>query len=150
MKIDYNKILRSNLLNVFKDVLNKIKKDGLSEGHHLYITFDTTNNKLQIPKWLIKRYPREMTIIIQHEYWNFDINISSFNIGLSFDDIKVNLKIPFGSVISFVDPYANFGLKLIQENNNEEIKKSNLKKDQKTLDKKEVNNIIDFKNYKKN
>ena len=147
MKINYKEILNKNMLNVFKDVLINIEKNGLQENHHLYITFDTKNSKVIIPKWLEEKYPNEMTIIIQHEYWNFKTKNDSFNIGLSFDDIKTDLKISFNSVISFADPYANFGLHLIPEimnKNNVQIKKSvknkNFKKD----------NIIDFNNYKKN
>ena len=147
MKINYTEILNKNMINVFKDVLLNIEKNGLQEGHHLYVTFNTNNAKVKIPKWLQEKYPVEMTIVIQNEYWNFKTKNDSFNIGLSFDDIKTDLKISFNSVISFADPYANFGLRLIPEimnKNNVQIKKSvknkNFKKD----------NIIDFNNYKKN
>jgi hypothetical protein len=142
MKINYNKILNKNMLSVFIDILNYIKKNGLEEGHHLYITFDTCKSKVNIPEWLKIKYPKEMTIVIQYEYWNFNIKKNSFHIGLSFNDIKTKLEIPFDSVISFADPYANFGLRLIPEN----IKKKNIIK-KKSINK---NNIIDFKSYKKN
>ena len=149
MKIDYTRILRDNILNVFREVLLRISKNGLQEGHHLYITFNINNAKVKIPKWLQEKYPVEMTIIIQNEYWNFKIKNDSFNIGLSFDDIKTDLEIPFNSVISFADPYANFGLRLIPEiknKNNVQIKKS-VKNKNKNFKK---DNIIDFNNYKKN
>jgi len=149
MKINYKEILNKNMINVFKDILLNIKKNGLQEGHHLYITFNTNNTKVKIPKWLQERYPEEMTIVIQFEYWNFKIKSDSFNIGLSFEDIKTDLEISYNSVVSFADPYANFGLRLIPKiinKNNIKIKKSvkNKKKNYKK------DNIIDFNNYKKN
>ena len=149
MKINYTEILNQNMINVFKDVLLNIEKNGLQEGHHLYITFNINNAKVKIPKWLQEKYPVEMTIIIQNEYWNFKTKNDSFNIGLSFDDIKTDLEIPFNSVISFADPYANFGLRLIPEiknKNNAQVKKS-VKNKNKNFKK---DNIIDFNNYKKN
>ena len=144
MKINYNDILNINMLNVFKDVLLNIEKNGLQEDHHLYITFKTTNSKVKIPKWLKDKHPKEMTIVIQFEYWNFQIKKNYFNIGLSFNNIRADLAIPFSSVVSFADPYANFGLRLIPEVLNS--RKNHIKK--KVVVKK--NNVIDFKDYKKN
>jgi hypothetical protein len=129
MKIDYSKILKKNMINVLKDVLINIKKNGLQEGHHLYITFKTSDKKVIIPQWLLDKFPIEMTIVIQYEYWNYDVANDHFTITLSFSKIKTDLMIPFSSVISFVDPYANFGLKLIQEKTI--IEKNTIKKNKK-------------------
>ena len=151
MKINYNKILKANMVNVFKDVLKIIKVNGLQEGHHLYITFNTTDIKLKAPEWIKSKYPNEMTIIIQHEYWNFNILKSSFNISLSFDNIRADLDIPFDSVISFADPYANFGLRLEQNIDSKEINKNKTIKKEEILKNKNKNknNIIEFKKFKK-
>ena len=143
MKINYSSILKKNMINVFKDVLLYIKDNGLSENHHLYITFKVNDKNVKIPKWLKEKYPINMTIVIQYEYWNFEIKKNFFTIGLSFNDINTDLEIPFESVISFADPYANFGLKLIQEENTHTEKT-------KTKTKIADDNIIDFKNFKKN
>ena len=141
MKIDYYEILRDNMVNVLRDVLKIIEKDGLKQGHHLYISFKTGKKNAVLPNWLKDKFPKEMTIIIQYEYWNFQVLDDNFKITLSFDDIKSNLVIPFNSVISFADPYANFGLRLIEdkkkyrqarnssqvsENNEKELSKSNI------------------------
>ena len=150
MKINYQKILEKNLINVFKDVLLDIESKGLQEGHHLYITFNTENPKVEIPSWLKKKHPKEMTIIIQYEFWNFKIKKNLFNIGLSFNDIKVDLKISFDSIISFSDPYANFGLKLKQENSKKKLINSKIEKKDDTIKNKTKDNIINFKEYKKN
>ena len=148
MKINYTEILNKNMINVFKDVLLNIEKNGLQEGHHLYITFDTKNLKVVIDKWLKEKYPAKMTIVIQNEYWNFEVKKNHFNIILSFDDIKTNLEVPFDSVISFADPYANFGLQLIQEII--ESEKTQIEKViEKKKDENKDNNIINFNKYKK-
>ena len=150
MKINYSQILKKNMLNVFRDVLKNIEVNDLQEGHHLYITFQTDVKKVVIPDWLKEKYPKEMTIIIQYDYWNFKVKNDSFNIGLSFNDIKADITVPFDAVISFADPYANFGLKLINE---EIIKKLSDKKPKrkKTVIKKNKNkdNIIEFQKFKK-
>ena len=144
MKINYYKILRQNMINVFRDVLNDIEKNGLQGGQHLYITFKTNNAKVIMPKWLFDKFPIEMTIVIQHEYWNFKVAKDNFKITLSFNNIKSDLCIPYKFVTSFADPYTNFGLKLnsFEESNERKYKK-------KTAVIKNKNNIIDLIKYKK-
>ena len=139
MKINYSKILKKNMINVLKDVLTNIKKNGLQEGHHLYITFKTNDKKVIIPQWLLDKFPSEMTIVIQYEYTNLKVFENSFEISLSFDDIKANLSIPYKAILSFADPYANFSLKLdsIQVSKNQQ---------KKTINK---NNIIELNKFRK-
>ena len=129
-------------MNVFKDVLRIIYDNGLKGGHHLYINFRTNGNDITIPKWLQEKYPEEMMIIIQHEYWNFKINEYTFNIGLSFNNAKADLEIPYKNLISFADPYANFGLKF-NNNDNQLIKTQDNKKNKKK--KLYKDNVIEFK-----
>ena len=136
------------MINVLKVVLLNIKKNCLQEDHHLYITFDTNNSKVKIPMFLKKEYPLEMTIVIQYEYWNFMISKNFFKIDLSFNDKIANLEISFDSVISFADPYANFGLRLIQEvvEKKDINSKISLKNKKMNTNK---NNVINFNKYKK-
>jgi len=143
MKINYSNILKKNLINVFKEVLIDIYKNGLTEGHHLYVTFKTNSKKVTIPKWLKEKYPNEITIVIQYEFSNLKVEDDHFGISLSFNNINADLIIPFNKVISFADPYANFGLKLI---NSSKLKKVN--NDDKNKENK--NNIIEFKKFIKN
>ena len=146
MKIDYQNILNKNMINVLKDVLKDIEENGLKGGHHLYITFLTNNSKVSLPKWLKEKYPNEMTIVIQYEYYQLTVNEDNFSIGLSFNNVEADLVINYESIISFADPFANFGLKLINKEPLNETTKKNKKKRSKT---KKTNNIIDFKTYKK-
>jgi len=147
IKINYQQILKINMINVLKDILKEIQKNGLQDGHLLYITFKTKNVKVVMPKWLYKKFPDEMTIVIQHEYWNFSSKENFFNIGLSFNDIKTNLSIPYDSIVSFADPYANFGLQLIQ-GDLKNVKKTK----RKTASAKsyQQNNVIEFNKFKNN
>ena len=137
---DYQKILNQNMQNVVRDILKTIEKNGISNNNQLYITFSTYGKKVELPKWLKEKYPEEMTIIIQHEYYNLKIYKKYFNVTLSFNDIKTELKIDYSSIISIADPIANFGLKFRKNNNikNKTRSKENFK-----------NNVINFKNYKK-
>ena len=150
MKINYSQILKKNMLNVFRDVLKNIQVNDLQEGHHLYITFQTDVKKVVIPDWLKAKHPKEMTIIVQYEYWNFKVKNDSFNIGLSFNDIKVDITVPFDAVISFADPYANFGLKLINEEINKKLSDKKPKRKKTVIKKnKDKDNIIEFQKFKK-
>ena len=142
--IEYQKILDKNVLNVLKDILKIINKYGLSNNNHLYITFLTNHKNNEIPNWLKQKYPEEMTIVIQYEYYNLEINNDNFSILLSFNDFKTKLVIDYNSIVSFADPSANFGL-ILQKN---KIQKKVNKKLEKREPKK--NNIINFSNYKKN
>ena len=148
--IDYQKILNKNLLNVVIDILKEIEKNGLDGNNHLYITFKTNNPKNVVPNWLLQKYPNEMTIVIQHEYYHLSVNKHDFNIGLSFNNKKSDLKISFDSITSFADPSANFGLNYQFNKSDKEI----LKKKKKYLTNKEkeydASNVINFSNFKKN
>lgn len=147
--INYQKILNKNLLNVLKEVLLEIKKNGLKNNNQLYITFKTNQKSVKIPDWLINKYPNEMTIVIQYEYYDLQIYDDYFLITLSFNDIKTNLQIGFNSIISFADPNFNFGLKFenfkkIKNDIKISKKESKEKKDNKK------DNIINFVKYKNN
>ncbi len=139
--LNYQKILKDNMVNVLKDILANIKKNSLSDFNQLYITFLTNHKNVKIPNWLLDKYPDEITIIIQYEYYDLKINKESFNVTLSFNDVKANLKIGYESVISFADPSANFGLKLISEESNKKVKNKIIKN---------KDNVINFSNFKKN
>lgn len=142
--VDYNQILNKNMINVFKDILNDIKKYGLSDNNHLYVTFLTQHKKNKIPKWLSEKYPDELTIVIQYEYYDIKLDSDNFFITLSFDDIKTKLKIGYESILSFADPSRNFGLVLKKNESKKRLKKvDNIAKSSK-------DNVISFSNYKKN
>ena len=151
--INYQKILNKNLLNVFIEILKNVEKNGLQSGNHLYITFNTNNTNTKIPEWLLQKHPSEMTIVIQNEYYHLSVNKKHFSIGLSFNNKKSDLIIPFDSIISFVDPSAKFGLNYqIDKLNNKDKKIANKKKKilKNNQGYKSKSNVISFSKYKKN
>ena len=148
--IEYQKILNKNLLNVFVEILKEVEEKGLDGNNQLYITFATKNSETSIPNWLLQKYPYEMTIVIQHEYYHLSVNKKNFSIGLSFNNKKCDLKISFDSIISFVDPSCNFGLNYQFNKITVEKDKKNLVKKKKSVKKKNSSNVINFSNYKKN
>ena len=138
------------MINVLKDVLTNIKNNALQEGHHLYITFKTNDKKVIIPQWLLDKFPSEITIVIQHEYWNYNVTKDHFKITLSFNDIKTDLIVPFSSVISFADPYANFGLKLIQDKIIDNKNTNKTKQKLKNTEYSKKGNIVELNKFRNN
>ena len=142
--IEYQKILDKNMLNVLKDILVNIRDNGLSGNNHLYITFLTKHREVILPDWIKEKYPQKMTVVLQYEFYDLEINKGNFSISLSFNNIKTNLIIGFNAIISFADPSANFGLILqkdkVQKNIKKKLRESKTKK----------NNVINLSEYKKN
>lgn len=109
--IPYDEIVQDALRSVVRRVLDKIDAEGgLPGAHHFYIAFRTRAPGVVMPKHLFERYPDEMTIVIQHRYWDLLIDDVHFEIGLSFNQVPAKLSIPFAAVTGFVDPAVNFAL----------------------------------------
>ena len=140
--IDYNLHTINAMRNVVKSVLNNITDNTLPENHHFYITFNTNFKSVNIPINLKKKYPDEMTIVIENSFWELIVKDTFFSITLSFNNIKNNLIIPYGSLLVFSDPYANFHLKFPKLEHKEEIIGKNKKKQDNIV------NITDFKKDK--
>ena len=93
-------------------VLHEVEKTGgLPGGHHFYITFQTRHPGVSIPKHLAERFPDEMTIVIQHRFWDLKVEDRQFSVGLSFSGVPTTLTVPFAAVTDFVDPAVDFSLK---------------------------------------
>lgn len=109
--IPYDDIVQDALRGVVQRVLRRIDADGgLPGSHHFYIAFRTRAEGVNIPRHLMERYPDEMTIVIQHRYWELAVYDDSFEIGLSFNQVPSKLHIPFSAITGFVDPAVNFAL----------------------------------------
>ncbi|WP_439534699.1 SspB family protein [Polymorphobacter sp.] len=109
--IPYDEIVQDALRGVVQRVLMRIDADGgLPGAHHFYIAFRTRAPGVDIPKHLAERYPDEMTVVIQHRYWDLAVDDEGFQIGLSFNQVPAKLRIPFSAITGFVDPAVNFAL----------------------------------------
>ena len=110
--LDYKSLIKSSLIDVIKHALKKTSEYGISNGHHFYITLDTTYSKNQIPEYLKKDYPKTMMIVIENEFWNLKVEQEYFSVDLKFKGKIENLKINFASLKTFVDPSVSFTLNL--------------------------------------
>jgi hypothetical protein len=110
--IPYDEIVQEALRDVVGRVLREVEQSGgLPGGHHFYITFKTRMPGVSIPKHLVERFPDEMTIVIQHRFWDLKVADNEFTVGLSFGGVPSTLVVPFAAVTDFVDPAVDFSLK---------------------------------------
>lgn len=106
----YDVMVETALRSVVRGALNQAASEGLPGEHHLYITFLTQDTGVEIPGHLREKFPEEMTIVVQHQFWDLKTSDTAFSIKLSFNDITEQLRIPFASITAFADPSVNFGL----------------------------------------
>lgn len=118
--IDYANLMHDAMRGLIQKVLQGIAKDGLPGEHHFFISFDTNNPDVEIADWLSDRYPDEMTIVIQHWFDNLNITDDGFSITLNFGDNPEPLYIPYGAILTFVDPSVEFGLRFEAEDQDEQ------------------------------
>lgn len=115
MYLEYEKLCEKGLLHTVQLIMEQVQKQGLKEPHHFYITFATTHPTVQMPPYLVDEYPEEMTIVLQHQFFNLKVYDHLFSVDLSFNEQEENIVIPFSSLISFSDPSENFVLEFTPE-----------------------------------
>ena len=109
--IPYDEIVQEALRAVVGRVLGEVEQSGVLPGeHHFYITFKTRMPGVSIPKHLLERFPDEMTIVIQHRFWDLKVEEDNFTVGLSFGGVPATLHVPFNAVTQFHDPAVEFAL----------------------------------------
>ena len=109
--IPYDEIVQDALRAVVGRVLGEVEQSGgLPGDHHFYITFKTRAPGVSIPKHLFERFPDEMTIVIQHRFWDLKVDDDEFTVGLSFGGVPATLHVPFAAVTQFHDPAVEFAL----------------------------------------
>jgi hypothetical protein len=106
----YDKMVERALRGVVRDALQRAAEEGLRGAHHFYIGFATEMPGVAVPEYLRGKYPGEMTIVLQHQYWDLEIGEESFSVTLSFQKQLERLTIPFAAIRSFADPSVNFAL----------------------------------------
>src|SRR6185312_1430794 len=108
--IRYDVLARDALRGVLRRVLTDVAEQGLPGEHHFFITFLSTAEGVKISPRLLAQYPEEMTIILQHQFWDLTVTEDRFEVGLSFGGIPERLVVPFSAIKSFFDPSVQFGL----------------------------------------
>ena len=106
----YDLLAQNALKGVVREALRIAATTGLPGEHHFYIAFHTRAPGVELSEKIAARYPREMTIVLQHQYWNLHVHDDRFEVELSFDNVPEHLVIPFDAVKGFLDPAVQFGL----------------------------------------
>ena len=108
--IDYEKYTRNAMRQVIRDILADVAVQGLPGEHHFYLSFDTTAEGVMIPDHLRAEYPEEMTIVLQNQFDDLQVNDEGFSVSLSFSGRQSALHVPFEAMSRFYDPSVSFGL----------------------------------------
>ena len=109
--INYAKLMYTAMRGLIKNILNDVSETGLPGAHHFFITFDTRHEGVELADWLRERYPKEMTIVMQHWFENLVVGDDGFSISLNFGNAPEPLHIPYLAIQTFVDPSVEFGLR---------------------------------------
>ena len=108
--IRYDILAQDALRGVVRKVLSEVARTGLPGEHHFFVSFATTAPGVRISTRLLAQYPEEMTIILQHQYWDLVVTEHALEVGLSFNGIPERLLIPFSALKGFADPSVGFQL----------------------------------------
>ena len=108
--IDYEALAQDALRKIVRAVLVRVAKSGLPGEHHFYISFSTSAPGVSISPRLREKYPDEMTIVLQHRFWDLKVSDDRFEVKLTFDAVPETLVIPFAAIKVFFDPSVPYGL----------------------------------------
>ncbi|MGE4373366.1 MAG: SspB family protein [Xanthobacter sp.] len=108
--IRYDLLAQEALRSVVRRVLADVAKDGLPGEHHFYISFDTRAPGVRLSERMLEKYPEEMTIVLQHQFWDLIVSETQFEVSLSFGGVPEKLVVPFTALKGFFDPAVKFGL----------------------------------------
>jgi hypothetical protein len=108
--IRYDILAQDALRGVVRTVLTDAAKNGLPGEHHFYITLDTQSEGVRLSQRMRAQYPEEITIVLQHEFWDLAVGDKGFEVGLSFGGVRERLAVPFDAIKRFVDPSVQFAL----------------------------------------
>src|SRR3954469_14671554 len=109
--IRYDILVQEALRGMVRDVLAEAAKNkGMPGEHHFFITFDTSAEGVQLSPRLRAQYPEEMTVVLQHQFWDLKVTDEAFEVGLSFGGVAERLRVPFDAIKAFADPSVQFTL----------------------------------------
>jgi hypothetical protein len=108
--IRYDLLTQDALRGVVRAVLLDAAQNGLPGEHHFYISFDTRAEGVQLSSRILEQYPKEMTVVLQHQFWDLLVTDTGFEVGLSFGGTAERLAVPFAAIKGFFDPSVQFGL----------------------------------------
>lgn len=108
--IRYDVLTQDALRSVVRTVLTDAARNGLPGEHHFYVAFDTRADGVKLSQRMRAQYPEEMTVVLQHQFWDLIVTDEQFEVGLSFGGVPERVVVPFAAIKSFVDPSVQFGV----------------------------------------
>jgi hypothetical protein len=124
--IDYGQLIDDAMHVIVQKALQRVEKSGLPGSHHFFISFLTEYPGVQISEKLRKKYPEEMTIVLQYQFDDLHVTEEGFSVSLSFDNVKEPLRVPFAALSAFADPSVKFGLQFRHINLEEDLDEEEL------------------------
>ena len=112
-KTNYENLLRDASINVVKQILEQVAKNGFNNKQHLYITFSVKHPNVQLSDILKEEFEDEMTIVLQYEFWDLKVDNNGFSVNLAFESSNEHIYVPFASLININDPSEDFNLNFI-------------------------------------
>jgi len=112
--LHYPTLIDQAMRGVVRDVLKRVQSTGLPGEHHFYISYSTMHPGVKMSDQLKSRYPKEITIVMQHQFWDFKVEEQQFNVTLSFGGVPEKLTVPYAALTAFADPSIKFGLQFQQ------------------------------------
>ncbi|WP_395712653.1 SspB family protein [Reyranella sp.] len=109
-RFHYDALVDDALRSVVRRVLTQVAEKGLPGSHHFYISFRSNDPGVSLPDYLRAKYPEEMTIVLQHQYWDLLLGSDFFEVTVSFNKQQERIRVPFTALSAFVDPSVRFGL----------------------------------------
>ena len=110
-RLDYQSILKEALRDAVRRVLARVAEHGLPGDHYFYMAFRTDHSGVEVPGFLRERYPDEMTVVLQHQFWDLQVTAEAFSVQLTFNASRHVLRVPFAALTAFIDPSADFALR---------------------------------------
>lgn len=106
----YDRMVEAALRHVVRDALKEVEIHGLPGDHHFFISFRTQHPGVVMPEFLRAKYPEEITIVLQYQFYGLDVNDERLQVTLSFNGNHERLVVPLGAITTFADPSVNFAL----------------------------------------
>ena len=117
--LGYDRMMERAVRGVVREALAIAASRGLPGAHHFYVTFRTQAPGVAIPDHLVARYPDEMTVVLEHQFWDLEVAEDGFSVTLNFQNKPARLTVPFTAITTFADPSVQFGLQFKQGNADE-------------------------------
>lgn len=108
--LNYPLLIDTAMRSMVRDVMKRVQQDGLPGEHHFYISYDTQHAGVRMSDQLRAKYPKNITIVLQHQFWDFKVEEGQFHVTLSFGGAPEKLTVPFAALTAFADPSIKFGL----------------------------------------